>query len=189
MNYKNKYLKYKLKYLNQKKLLGGMVALELDGEESPENDFNLDTLEIPGAPGKQKLSSIIINLFKTRYENTVPNGLKLYAANERIFNYKIDKDIKELIWNIYTDWTNIFITVSMAYPDDFPEGQRDELSIMTYENLVNLAMYHIWYLASQKFATEPLDKRTFYNQQNQQPIGEVLTGADNVRGKLFGGRL
>ena len=189
MNYKNKYLKYKLKYLNQKKLLGGMVAPESDGEESPENHFNLDTLEVPGAPQKQKLSSAIINHFKTKYENTVPNGLKLYAANERIFNYKIDKDIKELIWKIYNNWGDIFLEVSMAYPDDFPEHMQDELSIMTYENLVKLAMYHIWYLASQKFATEPLDKRTFYNQQNQQPIGEVLTGADNVRGKLFGGRL
>ena len=71
----------------------------------------------------------------------------------------------------------------MAYPDDFPEHMRDELSIMTYENLVNLAMYHIWYLASQKFATEPLDKQTYYNQQNQQPIGPVPTS--NVRGRLF----
>ena len=79
-----------------------MVAPESDEEESPENDFNLDTLEVPGAPQKQKLSSAIINHFKTRYENTVPNGLKLYAANKHIFNYKIDKDIKELIWNVYT---------------------------------------------------------------------------------------
>ena len=188
MNYKNKYLKYKLKYLNQKKLLGGMVAPESD-EGSQENDINLDTLEFPDepdAPEKGTLSSIIINDFKTRFKNMVPNGLKLYAANERIFNYKIDKDIKELIWKIYNNWGDIFLEVSSEYPNDFPEHRLDELSIMTYENLVKLAMYHIWYLASQKFATEPLEKRTFYNQLNQEPIGDVVTSVDNVRGELFG---
>ena len=63
MNYKDKYLKYKLKYFNQK-TIRWYGRLELDGEESPENDFNLDTLEIPGAPGKQKLSSIILTFLK-----------------------------------------------------------------------------------------------------------------------------
>ena len=47
-------------------------------------------------------------------------------------------------------------------------------------------MYHIWYLASQKFATENFQDQIPYIHLNQQEIGEVLTYVDNVRGKLFG---
>ena len=55
MNYTHKYLKYKIKYLEYKKMIGGKLSCtcEIDGEEKKGNECNCK-LEIKDIPGKEK---------------------------------------------------------------------------------------------------------------------------------------
>ena len=183
MNYKDKYLKYKLKYLVVKKLYGGMESAE---------DFDLDTLEIPGAPEKQKLSNAIVDHFTTWYETRVSDSLKVYAANNKIFednifNYKLKTNVRKLISHVYQNWNTAFTEVATGYPADFPPvpAIRDEQSKMTYPNLVIISMYYIALLATRELNKQPEEVITEYQQYDQQEVGEVTTHGDDVSKKLF----
>ena len=119
MNYKKKYLKYKLKYLNLKKILGGMDP----GEESLD-DFFTRILEPYIFPHKEKL-------LKTKTKYTL-NTWITYLSNKSIDIYNI---IKEQLQQ-----NKLFIP---EIPEDFFE-KPDEYSILWFKNDLD-KMYLIFF--------------------------------------------
>tara|TARA_B100000401_G_scaffold435011_1_gene376066 strand:- start:280 stop:1080 length:801 start_codon:yes stop_codon:yes gene_type:complete len=119
MNYKKKYLKYKLKYLNLKKILGGMDP----GEESLD-DFFTRILEPDIFPHKE-------NLLKTKTKYTLNTWIR-YLVNKPIDIYNIIKEQLQL--------NKLFIP---EIPEDFFE-KPDEYSILWFKNDLD-KMYLIFF--------------------------------------------
>tara|TARA_B100001175_G_scaffold310127_1_gene312762 strand:+ start:95 stop:898 length:804 start_codon:yes stop_codon:yes gene_type:complete len=119
MNYKQKYLKYKLKYLNLKKILGGM-----DPGEEFLDDFFTRILEPYIFPHKEKL-------LKTKTKYTL-NTWITYLVNKPIDIYNIIKEQLQL--------NKLFIP---EIPEDFFE-KPDEYSILWFKNDLD-KMYLIFF--------------------------------------------
>tara|TARA_Y100000741_G_scaffold360928_1_gene344032 strand:+ start:1906 stop:2403 length:498 start_codon:yes stop_codon:yes gene_type:complete len=99
MDYKNKYYKYKQKYKNLKKNIGG-------GGEAP------------GAPqvDQRVVPNDLIILFQDYFINNVNDSLKFYLCRHENFNYQRHTDIREKILECIDNWSDHVNRLINAYP-------------------------------------------------------------------------
>ena len=170
MNYKSKYLKYKLKYLVAKKLHGGMEG-DAGGDAGGEP-------KIPPAPIKfeMKHHRILIDTFRQLYIDDVPNFLKLYASNNEIlelekglvkFDFYLDLHIDNLLSDVLKHWSDRFNYVKDKYPVII--NNPDEHSKITSENLMRISMLYVRGLTTDAFNKDSQERQQHYLQANQYP--------------------
>tara|TARA_B100001175_G_scaffold312094_1_gene317527 strand:+ start:314 stop:694 length:381 start_codon:yes stop_codon:yes gene_type:complete len=102
MDYKKKYLKYKLKYLTAKKLYGGSSEINLD-------NFKDIFMKRTGV----NVDKAISDLYDRGYD---PKNLKSLGYNKNLANKIIDiivmdEDYKNINWQIYIDTQLADLTV------------------------------------------------------------------------------
>ena len=79
MNYKNKYLKYKLKYLNLKGGSNYENENEDDNYYEENNDFNLD----------ERTEQLVLNEQDINFEQQILGTELLYSLPENLYNYLV----------------------------------------------------------------------------------------------------
>ena len=131
MDYKSKYLKYKLKYLNQKKLLGGMEA-------NPDVE-----------PQKKEITEATQNEFYKKYFRTIPNSLKVYAYSFNMFNYKNPQKIKDKLQDVKENWEDYKAEIVAEHPELNEELQNHDQN--DDSDLIDLTIKYLQMHIEQEF--------------------------------------
>jgi len=159
MSYQKKYLKYKIKYLNLKKMLGGDPNCDSYGTKLKiSTGFNLDDVIKSGCKigdfvqgndkDNKKLMNIFIKMFKEKKIKTT-EFLKVYSS-----------DNLKSIMDEYTKTISFSLDPFKLYPNDIKDDKFFEN--ITFEDLIKLYdLYTVWLIYCER-NKGPFTKDTFF---------------------------
>ena len=151
LNYKQKYLKYKLKYLTTKKLYGGMVPIDNPKYPNPRfQEVMIDTNNIHVESNKigmfytNDLKEELSKKIEEEIEEKKRDLLKNYhVINNKTFDYKNLEDIANLLIDIYYDGAEHNDNKIKNYLINYCEKEHSDLHIDNVKKLKEIAIEYL----------------------------------------------